>query len=347
MTSGTYLGRLAVGGLAAAAMLAASVPNALAQDVTLRMATWVGSGHHLAADTLPVWFKAVEDASGGTLHIKLDPAPIASPPEQYDIVRKGAADLAYHVMGYTPGPFEIVRAAELPFLSPNAEIGSQATWDWYDRNVGFDKEFSDIKVITLFVHGPGMLHTRDPIAKLEDLKGYKFRAAGGGVKIAEGLGGVAVAVPAPESYETIQKGVADGAMFPFEAVFGFKLYELVHNHLQVPGGLYTTPFAVVMNKEKWDSLSDAHKAALTTAGGANGAKILGQGWDRADVKGKELALANGGTVTVLSDAETARWAKELAFMNDDWVKLANERGLDGPALLKDLKDTMAKFSAMN
>jgi TRAP-type C4-dicarboxylate transport system substrate-binding protein len=332
--------------VALAASLAASSGHA--QEVTtLRMSTWVGPQHHLAADTLPVWFKAVEDASGGTLKIALDPAPIASPPEQYDIVRKGAADLAYHVMGYTPGPFEIVRAGELPFLSPSAEVGSQAIWDWYDRNVGFDKEFDDVKVVTLFVHGPGMVLSRKPIATLEDLAGVKLRVGGGGVKIAQGLGAVPVDVPAPQSYETIEKGVADGALFPFESVFGFKLNELLDNYLKVPGGLYTTPFAVIMNKDKWDSLTDQQKAALTEAGGGAGAKILGQGWDRADAKGEEIVIADGSAVTTLSDAEVERWAEKLAFMNDDWIKLANERGYDGSALLEDLRATMDKFAAMN
>jgi len=317
------------------------------ETTTLRMSTWVGPQHHLAADTLPVWFQAVEEASGGTLKIQLDPAPIAGAPEQYDIVRKGAADLAYHVMGYTPGPFEIVRGGELPFLSPSAEVGSQAVWDWYDRNIGFDQEFEDVKVVTLFVHGPGMLHTRDPIASLEDLANYKLRVGGGGVKIAQGLGATPVDVPAPQSYETIEKGVADGAMFPFEAVFGFNLFELVNNHLEVPGGLYTTPFAVIMNKDKWDSLTEQQQAALTEAGGVAGAKILGQGWDRADAKGEELAMEHGGTVTTLSDEETSRWAEELEFMNDEWIALANERGHDGEALLQDLRDTMEKFAAMN
>ena len=146
---------LKTGALAVGLSLGLSTSAVLAQDVTLRMSTWLPGQHHLVANTLPDWFAAIEEASGGTLKISIDPAPIAGPPAQYDVVRDGAADLSYHVMGYTPGPFEIVRGVELPFLSPNAEIGSQATYDWYDRNIGFEKEFRDVKVLTLFVHGPG------------------------------------------------------------------------------------------------------------------------------------------------------------------------------------------------
>ncbi len=55
---------------------------AFAQTVSLRMSTWLPPQHHLVADTLLTWFEAIEEASGGSLKIKLDPAPIAKPPGQ-------------------------------------------------------------------------------------------------------------------------------------------------------------------------------------------------------------------------------------------------------------------------
>lgn len=317
---------------------------ALAETVTLRMSTWLPPQHHLIADTLPTWISAIDKASGGTLKIKIDPAPIAKPPGQYDIVRDGAADMSYHVMAYTPGPFEIVRGVELPFLSPNAEVGSQAAFDWYDRNIGFDKEFKDVKVVTLMVHGPGVIHSKKEIKTLADIAGVKLRVGGGGVRMAKALGATPVAMSAPKAYEAIQKGVAEGAMFPFESIKGFRLGELVNFHLEIPNGLYTTPFAVVINRKKYDGLSDAHKKVLTDLGGIAGAKMLGAGWDRADAVGRKEAIKQNGKINVISDAELAVWKEKIAFMNDDWIKKANDAGLDGKALLADLKATVAKYN---
>lgn len=333
------------GVLAAGLALGLGANAALAENVTLRMSTWLPPQHHLVADTLPLWIAAINEASGGTLKINIDPAPIAKPPGQYDVVRDGAADMAYHVIAYTPGPFEILRGGELPFLSATAEVGSQAAYEWYDRNIGFDKEFKDVKVITIMVHGPGAVHTKKPITSLEDLEGVKLRVGGGGVRMAEALGAIPVAMPAPAAYEAIQKGVADGAMFPFESVKGFRLGELVDYHLDIPGGLYTTPFAVIMNRAKYDSLSDEHKQVLADFGGVAGAKILGAGWDRADKVGREFALENNGTINQLSDEELARWAEKIEFMNADWIAKADAAGLDGAALLEDLRATMAKYAA--
>jgi len=330
--------------MAAALSFGLSTTAALAETVTLRMSTWLPPKHHLTAKTLPNWIAAVEEASGGTLKIKIDPAPIAKPPGQYDVVRDGAADMSYHVVAYTPGPFEILRGSELPFLSPNAEIGSQAAYDWYDRNVGFDKEFKDVKIITIFVHGPGAVHTKKPVKTLEDLAGVKLRVGGGGVRMAEALGATPVAMPAPKAYEAIQKGVADGAMFPFEAIRGFRLGELVDYHLEIPGGLYTTPFAVMMNPAKYESLSDEHKKVLTDLGGVAGAKILGQGWDAADAVGRQAAIDQGGKFHKLEGAELEKWKEKIAFMNGAWVEKANAAGLDGAALLEDFKATVEKYS---
>lgn len=332
------------GAAAGLSVVAINPGAALAQNARLRVSTWVPPTHHMNANTLPAWIGAIKDASDGSLNLAVDPAPIASPPEQYNIVRDGAADIAYHVAAYTPGPFEVARGVEMPFLSPSAEVGSQAAYDWYDRNIGFDKEFDDVKVLSIFVHGPGQIHSKEPILSLEDFQNVKVRVGGGGVKMAEALGAAPVAMPASQAYEALQKGVADAAMFPWESIKGFRLNELVSNHLVIPGGLYTTFFAVVMNRGKWDKLSDDHKQVLTDLGGVEGARILGKGWDDADAVGKQTAMDGGATITELSADEKARWAEKVAFMEDDWKALANERGYDGAALLDDLKATIAKYS---
>ena len=318
---------------------------ALAANTSLRISTWVPPQHHMNANTLPTWIEAVSAASDNTLKLTVDPAPIAPPPEQYNIIRDGAADIAYHVAAYTPGPFEVARGIEMPFLSPSAEVGSVATYDWYERNIGFEKEFQDVKVLSIFVHGPGVLHSKNPINTLEDFQNVKVRVGGGGVRMAEALGAAPVAMPASAAYEALQKGVADAAMFPWEAIKGFRLFELVNNHTEIPGGLYTTFFAVIMNRAKWESLPDEHKEVLTDLGGLKGARIFGQGWDAADQAGKQTAIDNGASISVLSEDQVAKWAEKVAFVEDDWVALANERGLDGAALLSDLKATISKYSA--
>ena len=340
-------GLLAAGLLAAASTLATLglSPPAVAQEATLRMATWLPEGHHLT-QSLKAWAAQIEEASGGSLVVALDAAPLAKPPGQYDLVRDGIADMAYHVLGYTPGSFTVLRGTELPFLSPTAEVGSQAAWDWYERNIG-TKEFPDTTLITAWVHGPGQLHTKEQVTKLEDLKGMKLRVGGGGVAMSEALGAVPVAMSATKAHEALLRGTADGTLFPWEAISGFKLTELVNYHLEIPGGLYATPFALVMNTSAFDELSTEHQAILRKYGGLAGAKFIGKRWDDADEKGRAEAEANGNTIQTLSPEEVDRWRETVAFMEDEWIEKANAEGWDGSALLADLRATIEKYAATN
>lgn len=315
------------------------------EKVTLRMANWVGPVHHMTG-ALKRWAAAVEKESGGTLIIKVDTAPLAAPPGQYDLARQGIADFAWHVFAYTPGRFDVSRGLELPFLSPSAEIGSQAMWDWYSRNIG-DKEVNDVKLVTMFVHGPGILHTKKKVTSLADLAGLKIRVGGGGVAIANALGAVPVAMSATQAHESLQRGTTDGVFFPWESIKGFQLVDLVGNHLEIPGGLYTTPFALLMNKENFEKLSPEHQAVIEKWGGANGAKFFGQSWDAADAAGRAAAVANGNNIQTISEAELEKWRAELRVIQSDWVKKVAADGWDGEALLADLRATIERFSASN
>ena len=134
-------------------------------------------------------------------------------------------------------------------------------------------------------------------------------------------------------------------MFPREAVAGYRLYELVDYHLLIPGGMYTTPFALIMNRDSYRSLTDEQRRALDTVSGVAAAKILGKGWDQADRNGIEAAKRNGGTISTILEEELAKMREAARSVTTNWIDLANACGLDGPALLVDLVATIERFGA--
>ncbi|MEJ2121303.1 MAG: TRAP transporter substrate-binding protein [Alphaproteobacteria bacterium] len=328
----------------AVTVTAAAFSSAQAEKtVTLTMANWVPPVHHLT-QTFHGWIAAVKKESGGTLIIKLDKGAVAKPPGMYDVAKNGIRDIAWGVAGYTPGRFPLYRTLELPFLSPNAEIGSVAMWDWYTRNGLDKKEITDTKLITVFVHGPGVVHSKKPIHTLADMKGVKFRVGGGGVQIAKLLGGVPVPMSATKAHESLRRGTTDGTLFPYEAIKGFRLAKLVHYHLEIPGGIYATPFFMVMNLNSWNKLSAKHKAVMMKVGGAWGARYIGKHWDAADDEGKRVAKAAGNKFSTISPAELKVWKAKLQPMYAEWKKTVSAKGNDADALLKDLRETIAKYS---
>ncbi len=88
-----------------------------------------------------------------------------------------------------------------------------------------------------------MFNTKRAINSIADLKGMKIRTGGG---VAEELGNLlgasAFVKPAPESYELLNSGVADGVFFPLESIISFKLDTVLKHATLFPGGFYSSAF---------------------------------------------------------------------------------------------------------
>ena len=95
----------------------------------------------------------------------------------------------------------------------------------------------------------------------------KIRTGGGiAEEMARALGASAFVKPAPESYELLSSGVADGTFFPLESIISFKLGSVIKYATLFPGGFYSSSFGFFMNEDKW--VKDA------TAKGVDGAAVL-------------------------------------------------------------------------
>ena len=162
-------------------------------------------------------------------------------------------------------------------------------------------------VLAVFTHGPGQIYnTKRPVNSLKDLEGLKIRVGGGLVnEVAKALGTVPMLKPAPESYELLSQGVADGLFFPKESLLSFKLVPLIKHVTYVPGGLYNVTFALVMNPAKWSQISEADHAAIDKLSGEALARRAGKAWDAVDAKG-EKAVRDANIPVVTASAAIRR-----------------------------------------
>jgi TRAP-type C4-dicarboxylate transport system substrate-binding protein len=178
------------------------------------------------------------------------------------------------------------------------------------------------------------------------MKGLKFRV-GGGVSgnAAKALGVTAMLASATKNYEMLSSGVADGTFLPTESIKSFKLTKLLNYATKVPGGLYNTSFFLTMNPAKFNSLSADNQAALMRASGENFARIAGEGWDKHDALG-QAAMNDAGIATIIaSDAFVAEIKAATAHLESDWIATANGLGVDGVAVMADLRAEIAKVAA--
>ncbi|WP_018699406.1 TRAP transporter substrate-binding protein [Amorphus coralli] len=333
-----------------AAAVAAFCLSALASqaqaETVLRVSNWLPPGHPLVVDIIEPWGEKVAEVTDGRVTVEVMKAPIGKPPAQYDLIAKGAADVAYGVHGYTPNRFGLTSLVELPFQSNTAEALSVAYWRVYEKYLKEADEHDGVKLVTLFTHGPGEIYTtKEAVTSTDQLEGAKYRVGGGLANmVAQRLGIVPVSAPSPQVYEILSNGVADGILFPAESVPFFKIDTVVKNGTSVNGGLYATSFFVIMNEKTWDSLSEEDQKAIDSVSGEALARIAGQAWDNADAAGVKKMEAEGVKIIDADEAFMASLHEKLDGIESVFLDAAKEKGVDGEAALKMLKEEVAKES---
>lgn len=331
---------------AAAALLGLVAAAPAAAQTTLTLSSWVPPGHSVTL-TLIEWGKQVEKATGGRIKANMLPKPVVAAPGTVDAVRDGLVDVSFISHGYTPGRFVLTKIAEFPFLGDSAETNSVAYERIYNSYLAKAGEHKGIKVLTVFTHGPGwMFTTRKAIVRLADVADLKIRVGGGVVTdVAKAIGANALLKPAPESYELLSNGVADGTFFPSEAIVSFKLDKVIRYATRIPGGLYNTSFAALMNEERFNKLSRADRDAIVSLSGERLARMLGNTWDAADQAGTDAMKASGIQVTAAGPALVKEIHAKTDGLEQAWYQQARAKGVDGARAIAEFRAEIRNVAA--
>ena len=316
---------------------AALAGTAQAEDQTLTFSHWAGPKHAMATKVYPWLNDQLSECSGGSLTVKIENG-LAPPPAQYDTIRDGVADLGWIVHGYTKGKFLTTKMIELPGLPGNAESLSVAFQMTHEKFFADAKEAKGVEVLSNFVHGPGVLNTAEEITSYKDLEGMKIRVGGGVAnEVGKALGASGVNMPAPAVYEAISSGVAEGVFFPLETLYSFKINELTKYSFKNPDGMYTTSFALVLNEDTYNDLSDDHKGCVDSIRGVEMSRQIGKFWDEADKVGADESAKTGSVVVLASDEERAYFKEKTAGIEATVLKEVASRGVDAEAALEYMK----------
>ncbi len=198
------------------------------------------------------WKGEVERRTDGALKINTFPGgTLLGAKNMFDGVVAGQADIGCFAMSYHPGRFPVVEAIDLPLGWPNATVASLSLLDLFEKYR--PASFGKVKVLTLFTCPPANVMSIDPVRTLADLKGMEIRAAGTGVKVFELLGASPIGMPQSDVPDALHKKVIKGMASSLEVMKDFNYAEycryITMTNLQV------VTFAVVMNRDRWDSLA--------------------------------------------------------------------------------------------
>jgi len=171
--------------------------------------------------------------------------------QQDRLVATDGADLAQFTPSYSPQRFADTAAMALPGLFRD-EYDASRVFTRLIKTGGLDG-YGDFVVLNAVVSAGESIHSRKPIAGLDDLKGQRLRV-NNDIEAAtlNALGATPVKLPLNRTMDALGAGNLDGATVPPSILFEFGFGRLTSHHYLIHlGGV---PTALLMNRDKFASL---------------------------------------------------------------------------------------------
>ena len=331
-----------ISGVAAAVALgfAAGAPA----QTELKFTTFVPPTHGFAVDVLEPLGKDIEKRSGGKVSVRVfaGNSPFGKVENQADQVKQGVTDLAFGLNGIPRGRFPRTSIMEMPFVAESSDSASKALWAMLAGPLAED--YKDFKPIALHCHNPGLFHTRDKSLKtIADVKGLRMRAPNPPTQaLLAFLGATPVGMPPGQVYENIEKGVIDGAVFPWDAIKGFRLENILKHHLDAR--VYTSCFHLVMSPKRYAELAPEVQKAIDATTGQALTDKFGAWWNRWDQAGLDAVKPLNHEIVRVDDATREKWRADLKpVLDGELAKLEKEGIANARAIYDEMRRQVARF----
>lgn len=288
------------------------------KPVTMRFSNFAGPTSFLTNGIFEPLIEDIETDSEGTLKIQMfSGGTLVKPEDAFDAVRRGLVDMAWSLTGYNPGRFKAAGVTEVPFQASNVHEGSAGVWALYENDLmdGFD----GVYVFGLSSSAVALLHSGKEATSLDDFKGERVRAAGPLASASiEALGLTPIGLPASQVAENLSKRVLAGSVNDWVALQTWQIADFVKYHIDAPLGAATA--YVVINKKKFDSLSEPAKAALAKHGGQAFVTRWSDSLESENQRIKaELLQDKAHTVITPTPEELAVYQDKVQGVVNEWI----------------------------
>lgn len=238
-------------------------------------------------------------------------------PAQPQMVLDGIADIAFVVTSLSPGRFPDNGVLELPGLFRDVVESSLV----HTRLAlqGKLRGYEDFFVVGAFGTPPYSLHSRKTIGSLKDLVGMRFTASSGTAsETLRAFGAVPVAMPITEVVEAIGRGTVDGTQMHVGALVEFGMPRVTKSDYLITLG--AQHLALLMNRQKFTSLSPEARAIIEKFSGEWLGKKFGEGYGSYNAQSIELLKADPKRTVLVPSPEDAKEAdKIMQAVSDAWL----------------------------
>ena len=312
-----------------------------AQTVSLRFqSTWPAKDifHEYAND----FAKKVNDMAGGRLKIEVLPAGAVVPAFQLlEAVAKGTLDGGHGVVAYHYGKNSALAlwgSGPGYGMDPNMLL----SWHYYGGGDALLQEiYKSLNIdVVSYLYGPMPTQPfgwfKKPIAKVEDVKGIKFRTVGLAVDMYTEQGAAVNPLPGGEIVPALDRGLIDGAEFnnaSSDRILGFpdvsKVCMLQSFHQS------TEQFEILFNKGKYDALPAELKRMIDYAVQASSADMS---WKAIDRNSKDYAELKKSGVQFYKTPDAI-----LRNQLEVWDKVCTKKSAEN-AMFKKVLDSQKAFA---
>ena len=307
----------AAGGAVATGALAAPMVST-AQTISLRFqSTWPAKDifHEYALD----FAKKVNDMAGSRVKMEVLPAgAVVGAFQLLEGVAKGTLDGGHGVVAYHYGKNS---ALALWGSGPGFGMDPNMLLSWHYYGGGkelLDEIYKTINIdVVSYLYGPMPTQPfgwfKKPIARVEDIKGTKFRTVGLAVDMYTDMGAAVNPLPGGEIVPALDRGLIDGAEFnnaSSDRVLGFP--DVVKNCMLQSFHQSTEQFEILFNRSKFNTLPAEVKAIIDYAVQAASADMSWKAVDRNSKDYIELKKAGVNfykTPDAILRAQLASWDK--------------------------------------
>lgn len=294
---------------------------------------------------LTPWAEKVMKDSNGKIDVEIFPSMTmgGKPNELYKQVRDGTADIIWVVAGYTPGVFPRTEVFELPTVHQgSAYATTMAIKENYDL---IKEDFKDVVPLVIHVNGGNAFHTvSKKITQPSDVKGLKLRTPSrtGGWYLTE-LGAEPVGMPLPAAPQALSKKAIDGLFTAFDVFPPYKLQQLTQYSTEDRFG--ASVMLMLMNKDKYNSLSKELKKVIDDNSGWEFAKTVGTLFDAIEKPGMKLQReSKDGEVVKIDQKAKESFDAIGQKVVDKWIAESKEKGIDGAKLVEAARTSIEKYS---
>ncbi len=327
-------------------------PTPSTQTFELKFAYWIPPVIPIAKLGYDAWGNEIENATGGRVKIKFfGGGAMGAPADHYKLCTSGTADIVNFVPEFTPGVFPLTSSYALPMIFPSSEVAAASFWQFHQKYT-LKTELKGIKLLAVSPTAPMQLLTNKVQVKtLADLKGLKLAVtAPVQTKIVEKLGGTPVFMPEGDVYTSMERGMVDGRLHQWDGAVSWKGME-VTKYRTGGANLALDIMHIAMNLDTWNKLPADLQNIITGASGLLWSRHLGMVFDRANntylsvVQEYDKKKGNPD-IYWLPDDERQKWVAAITPYYDEWIKDMDSKGLQGKAVVEDLKAWVAQYTKL-